>query len=174
MRPLRQVFSPNHSQRPAQGAVELLVIHAISLPPGHLDTLWIDRLFTNHLDSTVHPYFVNAAQLRVSAHFLIDRAGALTQYVSLHRQAWHAGRSSFRGRFECNAFSIGIELVGDGFLPYTEAQYAALIRLIEKLYAIYPLLVRERVVGHRDIAPQRKADPGPSFEWTRLDRALTR
>ncbi|MBK1726219.1 1,6-anhydro-N-acetylmuramyl-L-alanine amidase AmpD [Halorhodospira neutriphila] len=168
----RWVPSPNEGPRPPGCGLELIVIHAISLPPGGFGGGWIDRLFTNRLPPDAHPAFREIAALRVSAHALIDREGALTQYVRLHRRAWHAGRSRYAGRSECNDFSVGIELEGDEVTPYTPAQYASLAGLLRALRAAYPGLAQAPVVGHSDIAPARKTDPGPAFDWERLRAAL--
>ncbi len=173
MRPARWVPSPNQDSRPEGCGVELVIIHAISLPPGEHGGGWIDRLFTNTLDPDAHPSFRDIAHLRVSAHLLIDRHGAVTQYVPLHRRAWHAGRSTFQGRAECNDFAVGIELEGDGrTAPFREAQYATLIEVLNTLREAYPCLSSERVVGHRHVAPDRKTDPGPRFDWRRVLSAL--
>lgn len=164
--------SPNCDARPLDAAVDLLVIHGISLPPGEFGGPWIDALFTNRLDPEAHPYFRGIADLRVSAHLLIRRDGALWQYVPFHQRAWHAGESCFGGRARCNDFSIGIELEGTDTLPYTDAQYAQLAAVIPALRAAYPGLTPERLTGHAEIAPGRKTDPGPAFDWLRLRRLL--
>jgi AmpD protein len=163
-----QVRSPNADPRPPGMAPELIVVHGISLPPGDFGGPWIDRLFTNALPVDAHPYFAGLAGAKVSAHVLIRRAGALTQYVSFLERAWHAGVSSYQGRSACNDFSIGIELEGTDELAYESAQYQSLARLIGVLCATYPTLSAERLVGHSDIAPGRKTDPGDSFDWPRL------
>lgn len=164
-----RVESPNCDARPPGTQVELLVIHSISLPPGRFGTGHVERLFTNGLDPAAHPYFMELDGLRVSAHFLIARDGALTQFVSCNDRAWHAGRSEFEGRAACNDFSIGIELEGTDDTPYEDAQYAALARLGRALLSAYPL---RAIRGHSDIAPGRKTDPGPAFDWPRLAREL--
>jgi AmpD protein len=161
----RRCPSPNHGPRPDGTAVDLLVIHNISLPPAQFGGPWIDDLFLNRLDPSAHPFFAGIAELRVSAHLLIRRDGSLTQYVPLQRRAWHAGRSSFRGRENCNDYSIGIELEGTDDRPFEEAQYATLARVTRKIMAEYPGITRERITGHSDIAPGRKTDPGPCFDW---------
>jgi N-acetyl-anhydromuramoyl-L-alanine amidase len=163
----RRVPSPNHDRRPPGCAVDLLVIHGISLPAGELGGPWIDALFQNRLSPTAHPSFAGLRGLRVSAHLLIQRDGELVQYVPLHLRAWHAGRSRFRGRDGCNDFSIGIELEGTDTLPYTDAQYVALTRVTGILMGLFPAITRDRITGHSDIAPGRKTDPGPAFDWTR-------
>jgi AmpD protein len=168
----RQVASPNCDDRPAGVAADLVVLHGISLPPGHFAGDAIDRLFTNTLAPGEHPYFREVAGMRVSTHLLIRRDGELVQYVPLHRRAWHAGESCYRGRRACNDFSIGIELEGTDDLPYADAQYARLAEALDALLATYPALDRRRIVGHCDIAPGRKTDPGPAFDWLRLYRSL--
>lgn len=164
----RRVHSPNSDERPTGAAPELIVVHGISLPPGEFGGPWIDRLFTNTLPPEAHPYFATIADRKVSAHALIRRDGALTQYVPFRRRAWHAGESSYAGRAACNDFSIGIEFEGTDDVPYEDAQYAASAALIAALCATYPTLSPLRVVGHSDIAPGRKTDPGPAFDWPRL------
>ena len=168
----RQVASPNCDDRPAGVAADLIVLHGISLPPGHFVGDAIDRLFTNALAPEEHPYFREVAGLRVSTHLLVRRDGEVVQYVPLHRRAWHAGESCYRGRRACNDFSIGIELEGTDDAPYADAQYARLAETLRELLATYPVLDRRRIVGHCDIAPGRKTDPGPAFDWPRLYRSL--
>ncbi len=168
----RQQFSPNQDERPEGGGVELIVVHGISLPPGEFGGSWIDALFTNTLDPAAHPYFQAIARLRVSAHLLIRRDGGLVQYVPFHRRAWHAGASSFAGRSRCNDFSIGIELEGADQVPYDDRQYERLAMVIQALRTAYPALAPDRLAGHADIAPGRKTDPGPAFDWARLRRLL--
>jgi len=165
----RYVASPNFDERPSGEAITLLVIHNISLPPGEFGGDGIERLFTNTLDSTAHPYYRTLAGVRVSAHFLIRRAGELLQFVSCAKRAWHAGDSAWRGRSRCNDFSIGIELEGADDLPYTEPQYQALAALARALRSAYPIA---DVAGHCDIAPERKTDPGPSFDWSRFRSSI--
>ncbi len=159
---VRQIASPNHDWRSPGAAVDLLVIHNISLPPGEFGGDAIIRLFTNTLDTTLHPYYAQLQGMKVSAHFLIRRDGEIIQFVACGKRAWHAGVSSWRGRERCNDFSIGIELEGDDFQPFAELQYAALARLTRKLCGKYPI---SSIAGHSDIAPQRKTDPGPHFDW---------
>lgn len=161
----QRIDSPNHDDRPAGQAIPLVVVHAISLPPAQFGSDDIEHLFTNTLDADAHPYFSQISELRVSAHFLIRRDGVLIQFVSCLQRAWHAGESSWNGRDRCNDFSIGIELEGCDELPFEVVQYTRLIELIESLRACYPI---DAVVGHSDIAPGRKTDPGPCFEWSRL------
>ncbi len=164
----RQVPSDNQDERPAGIKPSLIVIHGISLPPGRFGGPHIDRLFTNRLEAHAHPFFGDIAGLRVSSHLLIRRDGRVTQYVPLHRRAWHAGRSSYAGRTNCNDFSVGIELEGADDVPYTLVQYRRLAALIRALRRAIPSLARAAVVGHSDIAPGRKTDPGPAFDWSRL------
>lgn len=161
----RHIPSPNCDERPLAEPVRLVVIHAISLPPGEFGGDGIAALFTNRLDPEAHPYFREIQGLRVSAHFLIRRDGELIQFVSCSRRAWHAGVSSWMGRDRCNDFSIGIELEGCDQLAFEEVQYQVLDRLLADLRHRYPI---EAVVGHSDIAPGRKTDPGPHFSWHRL------
>ncbi len=163
--------SPNCNARPT-GEVSLLVIHNISLPPGQFGTGKVQQFFQNQLDPTEHPYFQEIAALTVSAHFLIERDGAITQFVSCAERAWHAGVSCFAERSGCNDFSLGIELEGTDDAPYSEAQYAALIALTRLLQQAYPQISAERICGHCDIAPTRKTDPGPAFDWARYRAAL--
>jgi AmpD protein len=168
----RQVLSPHFDARPSGVVADLVVVHGISLPPGEFGGPWIDRLFTGHLPPDAHPYFATIASGRVSAHALIRRDGEIVQYVPFTERAWHAGRSEYCGRLSCNDFSIGIELEGADDVPYESAQYDALAALIKALLAAYPSLSRERIAAHSDIAPGRKTDPGPSFDWTRFRASL--
>ena len=165
----RYVASGNCDERPPGEAITLLVIHNISLPPGEFGGDAIERLFTNRLDCAAHPYYAALAGVRVSAHFLIRRSGELLQFVPCGKRAWHAGESVWRGRRGCNDFSIGIELEGADDVPYAEAQYHVLAELARALRAAYPV---SDVAGHSDIAPARKTDPGPSFDWTRFRCAI--
>lgn len=155
--------SPHHNERPC--AVDTLVIHNISLPPGEYGTTYIDALFLGTLPTRAHehPYFAGIAELRVSAHFYIARDGHIRQYVPIHRRAWHAGISHYRGRDNCNDFSIGIELAGSDHHPYTLRQYQSLARLTRALLTACPALNTERITTHQHIAPARKSDPGPAF-----------
>lgn len=155
--------SPNCDDRPA-GAIELLVIHNISLPPGEFGGDGVCRLFTNTLDVHTHPYYQIIAGLRVSAHFFVRRDGQIIQLVSCLKRAWHAGESRWQGRSCCNDFSVGIELEGSDTAPFTDAQYDALLHLTMALRKTYPI---RGIAGHGDIAPQRKTDPGPCFDWVR-------
>ncbi|QGU31797.1 1,6-anhydro-N-acetylmuramyl-L-alanine amidase AmpD [Thermochromatium tepidum] len=159
--------SPNQDRRPPGTVIDLLVIHAISLPPGEFGGDWIDALFHNRLDPNAHPYFAPIATVRVSAHLLIRRDGRLIQYVPYECRAWHAGVSSFQGRARCNDYSIGIELEGTDETPFTESQYARLAVCTRRIQQRYPAITLDRIVGHADIAPGRKTDPGPSFDWAR-------
>lgn len=168
----RRVPSPNHDARPAGTTVDLLVVHGISLPPGQFGGPWIERLFTNRIDPRVHPYFAGLVGLKVSSHFLIRRDGALIQFVSATDRAWHAGASSFEGRTRCNDFSIGVELEGTDQRPYTARQYARLVQLAALLMTRHADITPARVVGHSDVAPGRKSDPGPAFDWRRFRKAL--
>jgi AmpD protein len=167
----RQVLSPHFDERPPAVKPALIVVHGISLPPGEFGGPWIDRLFTGNLPGGAHVSFADIAALRVSAHAVIRRGGDITQYVPFAERAWHAGESSYQGRAACNDFSVGIELEGADEIPYTEPQYQALAQLILALCGAYPTLSIEHLTGHSDIAPGRKTDPGPAFDWSRL-RAL--
>ena len=162
---IRFLPSPNCDERPAGAAPELLVIHNISLPPGELGGDGIIDLFMNRLDPSAHPYYATIAQLRVSAHFLVRRDGELIQFVPCAKRAWHAGESAWRGRSRCNDFSVGVELEGADDQPFADIQYAELAPLITALQSAYGAL---EIVGHSDIAPARKTDPGPCFDWQRL------
>jgi AmpD protein len=164
----RQTPSPNSDDRPDADDISLIVVHGISLPPGEFGGPWVEHLFTNRLDCSRHAYFEGLRGVRVSAHLFIRRDGELIQFVPLHRRAWHAGESSFGERVRCNDFSIGIELEGTDEVPYTSEQYRRLTVLSRTLMAAYPAITPARMVGHCDIAPQRKTDPGPHFEWSRL------
>ena len=163
----RQVNSPNQSERSSSAGIELLVIHCISLPPGEYGTGCVKQLFCNELNCSAHPSFAALSDLKVSSHLLIERDGALTQFVSFDKKAWHAGESEFSGRKNCNEFSIGIELEGTDNDAFTGDQYLSLIEVTRLLMRHYPELQTERIVGHCDIAPGRKTDPGPCFEWRR-------
>lgn len=164
--------SPHRDERPDPADISLVVVHGISLPPGEFDGPYIDRLFLGTLDWDAHPYFAAIRGLRVSTHLLIRRDGELVQYVPLDQRAWHAGPSSFAGRERCNDYSIGIELEGTDDAPYGDAQYRQLARVAAQLLKHYPKLKPERIVGHSDIAPGRKTDPGPSFDWARFRAEL--
>jgi AmpD protein len=168
--PARWIPSPNHDRRPEGAALSLIVVHGISLPPGSFGGTGIVDLFTNRLDPTAHPYYGTLAGLRVSAHFCIRRGGELLQFVRCRDRAWHAGASSWRGCGGCNDFSIGVELEGTDDTPYTAAQYRRLASLARALARRYPGLVE--LAGHADVAPGRKTDPGPAFDWARLSALL--
>jgi AmpD protein len=148
------------------------VVHGISLPPGEFGNGWIDRLFCNELPADAHPYFATICNVAVSTHVLIARDGTLTQYVPFNHRAWHAGRSEYCGRNACNDFSVGIELEGIDDLAYATEQYRALAEIVGALRLAYPSLARAEIVGHSDIAPGRKTDPGPAFDWAELERRL--
>ncbi len=163
--------SVNYDERPSGSVIELLVVHGISLPPGEFGEGWIEDLFCNQLDPEAHPAFSEIAALRVSAHLLIRRDGSVVQFVPFEKRAWHAGESCFEGRTRCNDFSIGIELEGSDDAPYDPAQYRMLARLARLLMVTYPAITAERIVGHSDVAPGRKTDPGASFDWS-LFRAM--
>ena len=165
---VKQVLSPFFDERPAGVAPDLIVLHGISLPPGEFGGPWIARLFTGNLPPDAHPEFRERAGLRVSAHVLIRRDGELVQFVPFGARAWHAGRSSWQGRDACNDYSIGIECEGTDEVPYEDAQYAALRALLPRLLEAYPKITPERIVGHSNVAPGRKTDPGDSFDWARV------
>jgi AmpD protein len=168
LRAARRVPSPNFNTRPGGILPELIVVHGISLPPDEFGGPWIDRLFTNTLPPAEHPYFEKIKDLKVSSHLLIRRDGEPVQYVPFHERAWHAGTSSYQGREGCNDFSVGIELEGADEVPYEPAQYRVLSAVILALCEAYPSLSLTRIAGHSDIAPGRKTDPGPAFDWQRL------
>lgn len=167
------ISSPNCDSRPASGFVNSLVIHAISLPPGEFGGNFVEQLFCNCLNANAHPYFATICKLKVSAHFYISRTGSIVQFVSTRERAWHAGESIFRGLEKVNDFSIGIELEGCDTAPFTDAQYHSLIELSLCLSEVYPAITKTRIVGHSEIAPGRKTDPGPLFEWDRYLKALS-
>lgn len=161
---VRNVPSPNCDERPADGAIDLVVIHTISLPPGEFGGAGIVDLFTNRLQPDAHASYAAIAGVKVSAHFLIRRDGGLIQFVPCAKRAWHAGKSSWKGRTSCNDFSIGIEMEGTDEVPFTAAQYRRLAALTRVLQARYPI---RDIAGHSDVAPGRKTDPGPYFDWAR-------
>ena len=161
--------SPHCDERPEGERITLLVVHNISLPPGEYGGDWIDDLFMGCLDPAAHPYFADIAGLKVSAHYLIRRDGTLIQYVEPEKRAWHAGASNWKGRERCNDFSIGVELEGSDDVPFAEPQYEALVALTKNLFERFGPL---DIAGHSDIAPQRKSDPGPWFDWERFRAAL--
>lgn len=166
---VRYLASPNWDERPAGCGVDLLVIHYISLPPGEFGGPAIEQFFTNRLDPKAHPFFATIAGLKASAHFLVRRDGEVIQFVPCAKRAWHAGESTWKGRPRCNDFSIGIEVEGDGEVPFTPAQYRRLAALTRALKTRYPIA---EIVGHSDIAPARKTDPGPQFDWARYRAAV--
>lgn len=165
----RYVASANCDDRPSGEAITLLVLHNISLPPGEFGGDAIENLFTNELDPAAHPYYRTLTGVRVSAHFLIRRTGELLQFVPCAKRAWHAGASAWCGRNNCNDFSIGIELEGADDVPYTDSQYRLLAGLARALRRTYPIA---DIAGHSDIAPSRKTDPGPSFDWERFRSSI--
>ncbi|WP_019590981.1 1,6-anhydro-N-acetylmuramyl-L-alanine amidase AmpD [Thioalkalivibrio sp. ALE20] len=164
--------SPNQDARPAGMQPELIVVHAISLPPGEFGGSHVEALFHNRLDPDAHPFFAGIRDLRVSAHVFIDREGRATQFVPFSRRAWHAGVSTWRGRERCNDFSIGIELEGDDHTPFAAEQYTRLAALTHWLRQRFPAIAADALAGHSDIAPGRKTDPGPCFDWDRLHALL--
>ncbi len=168
LKDIRRVPSPNCDERPAGTDISLIVVHGISVPPGEYGGPWIDQMFTNRLDPTVHPHFIEIKEQRVSAHVLIRRDGELVQYVAFPARAWHAGPSRFCGQEACNDFSVGIELEGSDNDAYTDIQYQQLADLVLALRRVYPSIPADHVVGHCDIAPGRKTDPGPGFSWPRF------
>jgi len=162
-----RIPSPNHNDRSNPLDVSLLVIHNISLPPKQFGNAYICDFFTNCLDASEHPYFKEIAELQVSSHLLIDRAGKITQFVPFDKRAWHAGDSCFDGIDNCNNYAIGIELEGADDIPYSDEQYQSLVVVTQLLMAHYPTITKQRIVGHSDISPGRKTDPGPAFDWQR-------
>jgi AmpD protein len=160
--------SPNYNERPANCEIDLLVIHGISLPPSQFGGDEVIALFTNTLNYDAHPYFKTIKDFKVSSHLFIRRNGELVQLVPFHLRAWHAGVSSFEGRENCNDYAIGVELEGTDDIPYAAAQYQQLVDVIEALQKAYPNITAQRIVGHSDIAPGRKTDPGPAFDWQLL------
>jgi AmpD protein len=165
---VRQVLSPHHDARPDGVVPDLLVIHNISLPPAEFGGPWIEKLFNGHLPPDAHPYFATIQGARVSAHLLVRRNGEIVQFVPFHRRAWHAGASQYEGRSTCNDFSIGIEIEGTDEIFFEDVQYDVTRQLIQALLEAYPALSPTRITGHSDIAPGRKTDPGPAFDWSRL------
>ena len=171
--PARFVPSPNCDPRPDSTAIEVLVIHAISLPPRCYGGDFIEQFFTNRLEVAAHPYFAKLREMKVSAHFLIRRSGELLQFVPLQMRAWHAGVSDFRGRQQVNDFSLGIELEGCDEEPFEPAQYDTLSNLALFLMECYPAIKPDHIIGHSEISPGRKTDPGPCFDWARLRRGIS-
>jgi len=170
--PATQCTSPNKDDRPAGVEPDLVIIHGISLPPGSFGGPYVEALFTNNLNPAEHPYFQEIESLRVSSHLLIRRDGNIVQFVPFHCRAWHAGVSIFRGRDCCNDFSIGIELEGTDDVAYTDAQYDVLSSVLLAVMEAYPDITPFRIAGHCDVAPGRKSDPGPAFDWLRLYDAI--
>ena len=170
--PAEHLPSPNYNERPASTEIDLLVVHNISLPPGQFGGGEIQSLFCNTLDCQAHPALADLEGLKVSAHLLIDRAGCVFQFVSLLERAWHAGRSAFEGREECNDFSIGIELEGTDTTPFTDSQYKVLAAVTRCIQSRFSGITAARIVGHSDIAPGRKTDPGEAFDWQHYRRLL--
>ena len=168
IRPAAQCPSPNQDDRPNGVVPDLIILHGISLPPGEFGGPYIEQLFTNKLDREAHPYFAEIEDLKVSAHLLIRRDGAIIQFVPFSRRAWHAGTSCFRDRENCNDFSIGIELEGEDETPYSDRQYDTLVDVVIALQNTYTSLCARHIAGHCDVAPNRKSDPGPAFDWLRL------
>ena len=166
----RQIASPNYNQRPEQTEIQLLVVHNISLPPSQFGGGYIEQFFQNQLDWSVHPYFQTIEGMQVSTHLLILRTGEVLQFVNFNDRAWHAGRSTYLAKKECNDYSIGIELEGSDDTPFEEVQYTVLAEVIGVLQAAYPKIL-QHLAGHSDIAPGRKTDPGPFFDWAKI-RAL--
>lgn len=165
----KYLASPHCDNRPADMLIDMVVVHGISLPPAEFNTGWVEKFFCGNLDPSAHPYFESIKDLRVSAHLLISRQGVITQFVPFNQRAWHAGQSVFAGRSDCNTFSVGIELEGTDDLPYEKIQYEQLAAVIAALRLAYPAITAERIVGHSDIAPGRKTDPGSSFDWSCLE-----
>lgn len=163
--PVRYLPSAHHDERPQGEVIDMIVIHNISLPPAKFGTGAIEQFFCDELDFNADPYFLTIAHLKVSSHLLIHRTGEITQFVPFSKRAWHAGQSYFNGRERCNDFSIGIELEGTDDIEFEKNQYTSLVAVIELLRQSYPEITRERIVGHSDIAPGRKTDPGPKFDW---------
>lgn len=168
----KQVESPNFNERPEGSEPELVVIHSISLPPGEFGGPYIEALFTNCLNPADHPYFEDICELEVSSHLLIGRDGQLVQFVPFDKRAWHAGKSCYQNRENCNDFSIGIELEGTDTDKYELKQYEALVAVLKALFTCYPKLDSRALTGHEDIAPGRKTDPGPGFDWSYLHTLL--
>lgn len=166
------IESPNYDDRPQGDQPDLIVVHNISLPPGEFENDYVPQFFTNTLDWNEHPYFQDLEGLKVSSHVYIRRNGQLIQFVPFDKRAWHAGQSQYCGRERCNDYSIGIELEGTDHIEFTSSQYLVLGSLIQSLMLHYPSLSKDHIVGHSDIAPQRKTDPGPYFDWSYLHKLL--
>jgi len=170
----RFLASPHYNERPAGNGIDLIVLHAISLPPGQFDPQYVFDFFCGTLECSRHPSLSDLEGVRVSAHFVVDRKGRITQFVPLLKRAWHAGESTWQGRDNCNDYSIGIEMIGDEEQPFTAAQYRETARLCRALMQRFPSISPDRIVGHRDVAPMRKWDPGKQWEWSRFNRSLHR
>lgn len=168
----KKLESPNVDLRPDVNDISLLVIHNISLPPAQFGGPYIEQLFSNNLNPDDHPYFRDIYKLQVSSHLLIDRQGNITQFVPFDQRAWHAGVSEFEGRQRCNDFSIGIELEGTDDIAYSDIQYSVLAQISQQIMNQYPAITMDRIVGHSDIAPERKTDPGQAFDWQRYKQLL--
>ncbi|TLS68582.1 1,6-anhydro-N-acetylmuramyl-L-alanine amidase AmpD [Mariprofundus erugo] len=171
---MRTLVSPHRNERPAGTLIDLIVLHAISLPDGQFDEHYIEALFTGCLDCRAEPSFADLEGLKVSAHFVVGRSGRVTQFVACDERAWHAGVSTWNGRDGCNDFSIGIEMVGDERVPFTQAQYREVARVCRALMQRYPQITPDHIVGHQDVAPGRKWDPGRQWDWQRFSRSLSR
>jgi AmpD protein len=169
VRGVKKIASPNYDHRSAGSKIDLLVIHNISLPPDQFNGSGVIKFFTNQLELDTHPYYAQLKGVKVSSHFLIRRDGTIIQFVSCAQRAWHAGVSNWQGRSRCNDFSIGVELEGSDFVPFTDPQYATLVRLTRRLQRKYPI---RSIAGHSEIAPGRKTDPGPFFDWQRFHASL--
>jgi len=169
---IRFIPSPHHDARPPGTDIDLIVLHAISLPPGEFGMAHVEALFTGSLDASAHPSFAGLDALRVAAHFVVNREGGITQFVPVARRAWHAGQSSWQGRERCNDYAVGIEMLGDEEHPFTAAQYRETARLCRALMARYQGITAGRIVGHRDVAPGRKWDPGRQWQWPHFRRSL--
>ncbi len=167
----KQCLSPNHDSRPENTAIDLIVVHSISLPPGEYGGEAIEHFFQNKLDKNAHPYFAEIFEMQVSSHVLIKRSGEIVQFVPFHKRAWHAGQSNFQGRERCNDFSIGIELEGTDSDTFEDIQYQQLTRLVDSLRDTYPSIANN-ITGHSDISPGRKEDPGTGFDWDKLKNNL--
>lgn len=163
-----KIPSPNFDDRPKNTEIKLIVIHNISLPPENFNPSNIEKLFLNKLDFDSHEYFKEIRDLKVSSHFLIDREGQITQFVSVYKRAWHAGKSNFENEDNCNDFSIGIEMIGSDNSIFENKQYASLKKLIKSLKKVFPKILEDNIVGHSDVAAGRKTDPGPFFDWTKI------
>jgi len=170
---MRQLNSPHQNARPDEINVDLIILHAISLPAGEFELQYIEDLFNGCLDYQAHPSFKDLQGLQVSAHFVVDRKGNVTQFVATDRRAWHAGASTWQGRDGCNDFAIGIEMIGDESTPFSTAQYRETARLCRSLMQRYPAICSDHIVGHQDVAPGRKWDPGKQWDWQHFNRSLS-